>query len=76
MNKDSIKTSQTKKGIIIKIDRTKCLSCGACTGFAPNTFELDDTMISAVKENSEDSLEVISSATEGCPNQAIKVEKP
>lgn len=73
MADDNIKTYQAKKGIVIKINRTKCLSCGACVAAAPNTFLLDEEMVCVVNEESMDEQEVINEAASYCPDQAISV---
>lgn len=70
----NVKTYQTKKGLVIKVDRVKCISCGTCSALAPKTFELDSEMISVVKEGSLDSLNDIQQAVLSCPVEAISVE--
>lgn len=74
MAKPNIRTYQTKKNITIKVDRSKCISCGTCVALAPNTFELDKDLISIVKEDSEDDLETVKQAVLSCPSQALTIE--
>lgn len=73
MAKNNIKTYQVGD-LIIEIDRTNCISCGSCTFIAPDTFELDKQMISVVKVDSKDSLQIIKDAASSCPTQAIIVK--
>jgi ferredoxin len=87
MNGDDIKIYKVGN-LTIKIDRSKCLSCGSCTAVAPNTFEIDDELISTVKAQgpldqrsqgsgrspgSYDEPEKIKEAAEGCSGGAITI---
>lgn len=61
--------------LIIKVDRSKCISCGSCAVVAPDTFELDNKMISVVKQSGPyDGEKVIKEASDGCAVEAISVE--
>lgn len=73
MAKNNIKTYQVGS-LTIEIDRSKCISCASCTFVAPKTFELDDQMISVVKEDSKDSPKVIEEGALSCPTQAIVIK--
>jgi len=59
--------------IKIKIDKEKCIGCGACTIVAPDIFELDENGKSRVKTNAFLNKELIKQATESCPVQAIEI---
>ncbi|RHM60616.1 MULTISPECIES: ferredoxin [Coprobacillaceae] len=49
-----------------------CIGCGACTGVAPETFEIgDDGLAKAINEDVEAGKE----AAETCPVEAIEVEE-
>lgn len=62
--------------LVVKIDKSRCLSCGACTVIAPKTFELDEKMMIKVKSSGPyDNPKTIKEAIEGCPVEAIKVEQ-
>lgn len=70
---------KTKKyqagGLVIKIDRSKCISCGACSYTAPKTFELDSENIAVVKSSGPyDTVNTIKEAVEGCAVAAITIE--
>lgn len=71
------KTQEYQIGEIkVVIDKSKCLSCGACTVIAPKTFELDKDMMVRVKSSGPyDSPKAIKEAAEGCPVEAIRVEQ-
>lgn len=62
--------------LIIKIDRSKCISCGTCSALAPNTFEMDNDLIAQVKENGPyDNHETIKLAQASCATGAIIIEE-
>ena len=57
----------------VKVDKDKCIGCGACTAIAPDVFEFDDDgLAKAVKEEVNDEVKT---AAEGCPTEAITVEE-
>lgn len=57
-----------------KVDKEKCIGCGACTAIAANTFKMGDDGKSEVTNPTGDSAEVIQQAVDGCPVQAISLE--
>lgn len=57
----------------VKINHSACLGCGTCVSIAPNTFKLGSDGKSAVKEGSADSPELIKTAVESCPAEAIEL---
>jgi len=48
-----------------------CIGCGACTGVAPDVFEMNDEGLSSVIGDDVDSAK---EAAESCPVEAIEVE--
>lgn len=61
--------------LLVKIDQSKCLSCGACAVVAAQTFELDENLVSKVKQQGPyDAPEIIKQAVTGCPSGAITIE--
>jgi len=62
---------------MFKVNKDKCIGCGACVGTCNEVFDFDDDGLATVKaqpteENTEKSIE----ALEGCPTNAIeKVEE-
>lgn len=64
----------------IIVDKNKCIGCGACEGFEPDVFELNDEgLAEAIKENyNELDTEVkenVDDAAANCPTSAIKVSE-
>lgn len=59
----------------IKIDREKCINCGACATIAPKTFKLGDDNKIEVIEPAGDDEEIIKDAVSGCPVEAITIEE-
>ena len=58
----------------LKVDKDKCIGCGACAAICPDVFEIDTDQlaISIVDEVSADVMEDAIDAKEGCPVDAIK----
>ncbi len=64
-----------------KVDQSTCIACGACGATAPDLFDYDDegTAFAILDENagvtavSEDFLDDLEDAEEGCPTDSIKV---
>lgn len=62
--------------VVIKIDRSKCISCASCTAVAPQTFELDEDLISKVKDHGPyDDEKIIKEAAGFCAVGGITIEK-
>ena len=57
----------------LTVNREACISCGACTGIAPDLFELDSEGIAVpLMEEVPASLEADGKdALESCPTEAI-----
>lgn len=60
--------------MVPKVDKEKCIGCGACVATAPNTFAMGDDGKSEVVNPTGDPAETIQSAVDGCPVQAITLE--
>lgn len=58
----------------IKVDG--CIGCGACTGVAPEVFEMDDNGLSTVKVEklTPEQIEAVKDAMDVCPVGAITEE--
>lgn len=64
----------------IIVDKNKCIGCGACEGFEPDVFELNDEgLAGAIKENYDELdtevKENVDDAAANCPTSAIKVSE-
>lgn len=57
----------------IKLDKDKCIGCGACTAVCPDVFDFDDDgLAKVIKQELNDDVKT---AAEGCPTEAITVEE-
>jgi ferredoxin len=62
--------------IKINLDQNKCIGCNTCVMMDPETFEMDTTIYKAkVKKQPEIVTDVIKSAIEACPVNAITIEQ-
>lgn len=61
----------------ILIDHDKCTALGICESMAPDHFEVDDEgNLLLLKESvSEDELHAVEQACEGCPTEALRIER-
>ena len=57
----------------VKVDAGKCLGCGGCQIFAPNTFKFNQDNKSEIIKQNGDSDENILEAAKACPMAAIEV---
>ena len=61
----------------LKINKDKCIGCGACQALVPDVFEINDegvaeVIVEVVPENLE---EEVKDASESCPVNAIEVNE-
>ncbi len=54
---------------MVKIDKTKCIGCGACQSICPEVFEMTDD--NKVKIKSQKDVPCVKEAIESCPVDAI-----
>lgn len=65
----------------VKVDKEKCIGCGACVGLVDEVFEFGDDDLAQVKNGvnfsnmDEDLINEVKDAIEGCPTEAINEEK-
>ncbi|WP_366924174.1 ferredoxin [Metallumcola ferriviriculae] len=60
----------------VKINEELCIACGACEGICPDVFKLEgDVSKVLVDEIPPEFEDEVIEAAEGCPSQAIEVEK-
>lgn len=60
----------------VKVNKDKCISCGACMSVAGDLFQFDDEGFScAVKEEvAKNDEEEVKTAAQVCPTEAIEIE--
>lgn len=56
----------------IKIDKKKCIGCGACAAVCPKVFEIKNGKARVKKSKTNEKC--IREAIENCPTRAISVE--
>lgn len=57
---------------MFKVEKEKCIGCGACVETCGEVFDFDDDGLAIVKkEPSEENIEAATEALEGCPTNAI-----
>lgn len=60
---------------MFKVNKEKCIGCGACVGTCSEVFDFDDDNLATVKEQpTEENLELATEALENCPVGAIEKE--
>lgn len=60
---------------MFKVDKEKCIGCGACVGTCDNVFDFDDDNLAYVKNQPNNENEnLVIEAMENCPTNAIEKE--
>jgi ferredoxin len=59
----------------ISINRDACMGSGNCSFWAPGVFDLDDEGIAIVVDSAGQPEDKVILAAQGCPTQAITVER-
>lgn len=60
-----------------KVDKEKCIGCGACSCICDDVFEIEDDGLACAKNEDvkdEDVMNAAIEALEGCPTSAITKE--
>ena len=62
---------------MFKVEKERCIGCGACVGTCNDIFDFDDDSLATVKtQPTEENIDLAIEALENCPTNAIeKVEK-
>lgn len=58
---------------MVKVNKDKCIGCGACTAIAPEIFDFDDDGLAKVIKNEVN--EDVKIAAESCPTEAIEIKE-
>jgi len=56
---------------MIKIDKEKCIGCGACAAVCGSIFEMKDDK-AYIKTGADTSADCVKEAIDSCPEYAIK----
>ncbi|WP_067904924.1 ferredoxin [Nocardia vaccinii] len=59
------------------VDRGKCTGLGICESLAPAFFEVDDSgeLVQLKEDITADELAAIEEAVQGCPTEALRIER-
>ncbi len=58
---------------MLKVDKTKCLKCGACVNTCEEVYGFDDEGIATiVSQPTEETMDRAMEAKENCPTSAIE----
>ena len=57
---------------MVKVDKNKCIGCGACESVCPEVFEMKDGK-AIVKPKANLKSKCIKEASDSCPVQAISI---
>lgn len=68
-------SSDTPGALRITIDTTKCMGSGNCLFWAPGVFDLGPDDLAVVVDPTAATERQIAQAVEGCPTQAISVQR-
>ena len=55
------------------VDRTACIGCGVCLGYAPHSFAQDDDGQAVLRDPPADPLDRIQLAIQSCPTGALQL---
>ncbi len=59
---------------MFKVNKEKCLGCGACVGTCMDVYSIDDDGLAVVKaQPNEDNIKLATEALENCPTDAIEL---
>jgi ferredoxin len=59
------------------VDFDKCTGLGICESLAPDFFEVNDegSLVLLREDISDDELQAVEEAVEGCPTEALSIER-
>lgn len=61
---------------MFKVDKDKCIGCGACVGTCSEVFDFDDDGLAIVRNNpTEENMDLALTAMENCPTGAISKDE-
>jgi ferredoxin len=56
---------------MVKVNKKKCIGCGACASTCPSVFEMGDDGKAQFKASAKKDAKCIKEAIDNCPVQAI-----
>jgi len=56
---------------MVKVDKDKCIGCGACASTCPEVFEMSDNGKAQIKSNAKKDAKCVKEAIKNCPVEAI-----
>lgn len=64
----------------VKVNQEQCIGCGACTAIADEVFKFNDEGFAETEDNNIEEMNAelkndVMDALEGCPTNAIYIEK-
>ncbi|MFE3056889.1 ferredoxin [Nocardia sp. NPDC059239] len=61
----------------VVVDRSKCTGLGICESLAPAFFEVDDSgdLVLLKEDIAGDELKAVEEAIQGCPTEALRIER-
>lgn len=60
---------------MFKVEKERCISCGACVGTCKDVYDFDDDGQAVVKSQpTDENIEKATEALENCPTNAIEKE--
>ena len=59
----------------VMVDPTRCIGCGMCAYTAPGVFRIEGAVSKVLPHPDESQAVRAASAADGCPGNAIRVEK-
>ena len=61
---------------MFKVEKERCIGCGACVGTCNEVYDFDDDNLAVVKNQPNDkNVELATEALENCPTNAIVKEE-
>ncbi len=61
---------------MFKVNKDRCIGCGACIGLCDEVYDYDDDNLAYVKSQpTEDNMVLATEALENCPTNAIEKEE-
>lgn len=58
---------------MFKVNKDRCIGCGACIGTCSEVFDFDeDNLATVTTQPTDDNVELATTALENCPTDAIE----